>query len=43
VLRGVNLGLMNPQDDPHEPLVTFVRDVNRRVEVWHIQGVSAGE
>lgn len=35
---GDNCGLLNHNDEPYEPFVTFASEVNRRVERWHASG-----
>jgi len=41
IFSGDNFGLMDPRDEPYEPFVAFVREVNCRVEIWHDQGSEA--
>lgn len=43
IIRGDNFGLMNYRDEPYEPFVVHVREVNRRVETWHTQGIVTGK
>ncbi len=40
IFSGDNFGLMNPYDEPYEPFVKFIREVNHRVETWHAQGAT---
>ncbi len=39
-LSGDNFGLMNYQDEPYEDFVQHAREVNRRVERWHLEGLA---
>ena len=40
IFSGDNFGLMNPYDEPYEPFVKFIREVNHRVETWHGEGAT---
>ena len=40
IFSGDNFGLMNPYDEPYEPFVKFIREVNHRVETWHAEGAT---
>lgn len=37
---GDNCGLLNQEDEPYESFVEHVREVNRCIETWHVQGVD---
>ncbi len=37
---GDNCGLINQNDEPYEPFVAFIKEVNRRVERWHATGAA---
>ncbi len=39
-MTGDNCGLLNQNDEPYEPFITFISEVNRRVERWHAEGVA---
>jgi hypothetical protein len=38
---GDNCGLLNQNDEPYEPFVSYVGEVNRRVEQWHHAGQAS--
>ncbi|MBM4370719.1 MAG: hypothetical protein FJ098_03650 [Deltaproteobacteria bacterium] len=42
LLSGDNFGLLTPGDEPYEPLVTLVAEVNRQVELWHASPAGRG-
>lgn len=37
---GDNCGLLNQNDEPYAAFVAYVREINRRVEIWHAQGAE---
>lgn len=39
-MTGDNCGLLNQNDEPYETFLTFIREVNRRVERWHAEGLT---
>ncbi len=39
---GDNCGLLNQNDEPYASFAEFVREVNRRVEVWHTPDAGSG-
>jgi hypothetical protein len=36
IISGDNFGLIDFDDEPYETFISYIREVNHRVEEWHI-------